>query len=111
MSIINQVQSQQTAKFKVIAAINNLDSSRMIKRLCKHYSHKVDAGWNQNQGYIQFAMGFCDLQAKPEHLTLTCWANSQAELEEIAQCVARHFARFIKQPEMQLTWNSPICET
>ncbi len=103
--IINQVQAQQHTAITAFATITDFDGLRMLKRLCKHFSHKVPAGWNEQQGYIEFAMGFCDMTSGNEQLNLRCGAKTQAELFEIIDCINTHFLRFAKQTDRSLTWN------
>ena len=80
-------------------------AGRMLKRLCKHFSHKIDAGWNNSLGYIEFAMGFCDMKASKNQLDFRCGANSETELKEITDCIDTHFVRFSKRVECSLKWN------
>ncbi|NTS78831.1 DUF2218 domain-containing protein [Catenovulum sp. SM1970] len=71
----------------------------MINRLCKHFSHKINAVWNENQGFIEFEMGFCQLDAQGELLVFQCGAKTESELTEITDCMDSHFIRFAKQAD------------
>jgi len=102
---INQVQAKQSTALTAFATITNFDGLRMLKRLCKHFSHKVPAGWDEHQGYIEFAMGFCDMTTEYQQLNLRCGAKTQTELLEIIDCINTHFLRFATQADRTLTWD------
>ena len=104
MSVVNQVKAEHSSPFQALSSVADIDGERMIKRLCKHFSHKVNAGWNEGLGYIEFAMGFCDMNADKSQLSLRCGANSIEELTEITDCIDSHFVRFAKQRECSLKW-------
>jgi len=105
MSIIKQVQADHERPFLALTAVNDFNGTRMINRLCKHFSHKINAGWNERHGYIEFEMGFCDMKANNNDLSLRCGANSQTDLLEITDCIHSHFLRFAKRTDCFLVWN------
>ncbi len=105
MSVISQVQAEHKSPFMAVASVQHIDGRKMIHRLCKHFSHKIDAGWNDNQGYIEFAMGVCDMSADEQAIHLHCGSGSQAELDEIVDCINVHFQRFAKSFDFTLHWN------
>lgn len=104
MSAIKQVQRDQEGLLLALSTVVDIDGKRMIKRLCRHFSHKVNARWNEGRGYIEFAMGFCDMRGNANQLNFRCGANSEAELREIVDCIEAHFTRFMKQFECSLEW-------
>lgn len=81
----------------------------MINRLCKHFAHKINAGWSDTQGYIEFAMGFCDMNADTSYIQMRCGADSKADLNEIIACINDHFYRFAKTSNACLTWRCLTC--
>lgn len=104
MSVISQLESEKISPFIALSQIDNFDGSRMVNRLCKHFSHKIDAGWNDTQGYIEFAMGFCDMTAGNDFIRMRCGAKTKAELDEIRDCIDAHFNRFSKHSNNILHW-------
>lgn len=105
MSVINQVKAEADSLMLASSTVVDIDGGRMIKRLCKHFSHKIDAGWNESLGYIEFAMGFCDMTGSKDKLDFRCGADSEIELKEITDCISIHFARFSRRVECSLQWN------
>ena len=104
MGVIKQVQAEQGSLLLALSTVVDIDGKRMIKRLCQHFSHKINAGWNESHGYIEFAMGFCDMKGNANQMNFRCGANSEAELKEIIDCIETHFTRFMKQGECSLEW-------
>ncbi|WP_232301256.1 DUF2218 domain-containing protein [Gilvimarinus agarilyticus] len=81
--------------------------ARTLHRLCKHFSHKVTARWQDNTGHVDFAIGECTLTATTEQLQLTCWARSYDELREIEQTLERHIGPMSGQHQQppKLIWH------
>lgn len=86
------------------ARVETVKGSKYIERMCKHFQHKVEAGWDQTSGWVTFAEGSCDLVLQDSALTFVCKANSQAELQDIVDTIDRHFDRFAKAEALTLTW-------
>ncbi|WP_444925951.1 DUF2218 domain-containing protein [Microbulbifer sp. TRSA002] len=105
MSTINKVEAEHDRQFLAFSTVIHIDSERMIRRLCKHFAHKVNAHWSSECGHIEFDMGFCDMNGSGDQLDLCCGANSDAELKEIIDCIDSHFLRFAKGVECSLQWN------
>lgn len=86
------------------ANVPTADAGRLINRLCKHFSHKVEAHWSGETGRVIFAIGECHLNATPQALELSCRSPSQAELEELGQVVASHLVRFAGGEVEAVAW-------
>lgn len=105
MAIIEQFKTKGNKKLIASAVVSDLDSARMIRRLCKHFSHKIDAGWNNSNGYIEFHTGFCEMSIAGRQLNLRCGADSEVELTELVDCIDSHFSRFDKETEQSIKWS------
>ncbi|WP_444997305.1 DUF2218 domain-containing protein [Aliikangiella sp. IMCC44359] len=105
MNITNQFQVEPNSPFLALSTVIDIDASRMIKRLCQHFSHKINVEWSDNNGYIEFEMGVCHLDNDNSQLNFCCGANSEAELIEIVDCIESHFLRFGKKTDASLKWN------
>ncbi|MBL3555832.1 MULTISPECIES: DUF2218 domain-containing protein [Marinobacter] len=76
------------------AVVNTDDAARYLKRLCKHFSHKIEATWSDSQGRLEFDIGRCRLQAATTGLELHCEAPDQQQLDQLGEVVASHLIRF-----------------
>ncbi|WP_445395386.1 DUF2218 domain-containing protein [Zobellella sp. An-6] len=75
-----------------------------IKKLCIHFRHKVEADWQDRQGWVQFAMGRCELNAGAGHLEVRCTAATPADLAAVADTMKSHFDRFAVRDGLVLSW-------
>ncbi|MCG8517532.1 DUF2218 domain-containing protein [Marinobacter sp. CA1] len=88
------------------ALVATADASRYLKRLCRHFSHKVDVTWDDHQGDVAFAMGQCRLEARDEGLSIHCQAGDEAALEQVGQIVAVHLEGFARNETLTVVWTA-----
>lgn len=79
-------------------------ASRLLSRLCKHFSHKITAHWDEHRGDLIFSIGHCQLLADAQGLSLTCTADNTADLLEVQDVMQRHLKGFLAQDELVLVW-------
>lgn len=66
------------------------DPARAIRRLCKHFSHKVQADWDEAQGTVHFPMGMCYFTATAQSLHVRCEAAAPDATDAVANIVETH---------------------
>ncbi|CAA0097135.1 Uncharacterised protein [BD1-7 clade bacterium] len=88
----------------VISSVVIDDPSRALKRMCKHFAHKVSADWDDHEGTVDFAMGRCRMRALDETLRFICSAPSASELREITETIDRHVLHFLKARSAAPIW-------
>ena len=86
------------------ASIETAEGVKYLRRLCKHFSHKVPSSWDDSQGKVSFAMGDCLMLASGRNLTIRCVAGSYADVEEVAETIKSHFDRFTQTDGLVLDW-------
>lgn len=79
--------------------------SKYINKLCKHFTHRVTAEWNEWNGTVHFDIGKCFISATNESLTFLCEANTESELNAILETVKSHFDRFALKDQLVLNWH------
>ncbi len=87
------------------ALIETAEGGKYLRRLCKHFSHKVPASWDNSQGKVSFAMGDCLMSASASTLTVRCVAANNDDVEEVAETIKSHFDRFAKTDGLVLVWH------
>ena len=102
---VQQPQSEDNNVCCKLAVIATVDAGRFIRRLCKHFTHRVPASWDDKKGLIEFAMGRCILQATDDSLSLRCEAANDDDLLEIMQTMKSHFERFAEKDQLCLRWS------
>ncbi|WVM88133.1 DUF2218 domain-containing protein [Halopseudomonas pachastrellae] len=75
------------------AQVSTTHASRYIKRLCKHFAHKVESTWDEQQGVTDFPFGRCVMQADGAQLALHCTADDDTQLERVCWVVTDHLER------------------
>lgn len=88
------------------ACVSTVNPSRLINRLCKHFSHKIDAEWSETDGLLTFSIGECRLNSGSGALTLVCQSPTAEELEELGQVVASHLVRFAGDEVGEVNWQA-----
>ena len=80
---------------------------RYIKRLCKHFAHKVEATYTEKHGRAEFPFGSCEMTAEPGVLILHAEAGDEAALERVQDVTARHLEAFAEGREsLAVTWEA-----
>jgi hypothetical protein len=75
-----------------------------MRQLCKHFGHKVDAAFDDDSGYIQFAFGRCELRASGATLHLTVSADTDENRERMRNVIGSHLERFGRRDDLSVDW-------
>lgn len=86
------------------AIVNTSKASVYLQKMCRHFTHRVPAHWNAQQGKVFFDMGWCFMTATEQALKVRCEARSEAELDDILETLKRHFDRFALKDQLVLNW-------
>jgi len=86
------------------AVIVTAEAERFVRMLCKHFSHKVAADWDGEHGWVEFAMGRCELTAESQQLLVRCHADNESDLNDVAETIKSHFDRFAQKQQLTLNW-------
>lgn len=78
-------------------------ASLYLKKLCRHFSHKVDTTFDDHQGVIHFSFGTCELNADPEQLQLHCQAKGE-DMATLQDVIERHLVRFATRDTLTVNW-------
>lgn len=87
------------------ARVRTENASRYLGQLCKHFSHKVRAQWDETSGTVFFAMGNCSMKAAGDELFLQCEAEEQDALETVKQAIHDHLVRFAWREGLTVEWS------
>ncbi len=86
------------------AQVKTDKAERYLKALCNHFSHKVQATYDENHGSVQFAMGSCEMDANADTLSFAVQAENAEGLEQVKDVVGGHLERFSGADALQVTW-------
>jgi len=84
--------------------IETADPSRLIRRLCKHWSHKFEVNYDDQQGQIALGDTQCTLTAGEGSLTAHLQTENEAKLEQMETVVADHLQRMAGDETFTFVW-------
>lgn len=95
------------------ATVTTPNASLYLKKLCKHFRHKVPAEWDDCQGIAHFPMGTGRFTATADALILHCEAESEDALGTVQWIIDDHLTRFSRQENLLAHWqtSNPGCNT
>lgn len=77
---------------------------KTLKRLCKHFEHKVTVQWDTEDGLIYFEEGICAMSANDKNLSLRCEADSLDDLVAITDTMDRHISGLCRDERFAMKW-------
>lgn len=81
------------------------NASLNLKKLCRHFSHKVETHFDERRGEIHFPFGaMAGLEAVEDRLLLVVQAEDAAGLMKIEQLIADHLVRFASNEALHVSW-------
>ncbi|AHL75671.1 cytochrome B561 [Stutzerimonas stutzeri] len=86
------------------AQIETSNPSRLIRRLCKHWSHKFEVSFDDQQGRIAFGEAQCLLTAGTGSLTAQVQTEDEAQLTRMETVVADHLQRMSADETFNFVW-------
>ncbi|GAA3955828.1 DUF2218 domain-containing protein [Allohahella marinimesophila] len=87
------------------ATVATTSAGLYLKKLCRHFQHKVTVDFGDTTGRIDFKVGTCDLKADSAALKLFCVSSNEEDLEDVKDTMKRHFDRFGEKDELVLGWD------
>ena len=87
------------------AQIVTIEPSRIILRLCKHWGHKFNVSYDEEQGQIDLTdYGSCHMQQVPDGLAFTLHCPDASVLPRLQQVVAEHAQRMARNEHFDFHW-------
>ena len=84
--------------------IQTSDPSRLIRRLCKHWSHKFEVDFDDRHGHIALGETQCSLAAGEHSLTATLQTMDEEQLTRMEAVVADHLQRMSADETFKFVW-------
>src|SRR3546814_14792976 len=89
-----------------ISIIPTRDGSRLIKRLCTHWAHKLQVQFDESQAHVPFdADTRLWLEAGAEALQARLEAPDDARLAQLQGVVADHLHRLARGETLEIAWH------
>lgn len=90
--------------FSAQAQVVTPKAERYLKALCNHFSHKVTATYDNNQGQVQFGFGYCEMEADSNQLNFRIQADDAENFERVKYVVSDHLERFSGDEALKVLW-------
>lgn len=90
--------------FSSTVHIVTTNPGRLIRRLCKHWSHKFEVSFDDQQGSIALGADHCQLTAGEGSLTAQIKSEDQTQLERLETVVADHLQRMSSEETFTFDW-------
>ncbi len=87
------------------AFITSRDPARLMRRLCKHWSHKFPVEFDECRGLVQFPTGTCEFLHEAQLLRVRL-AMAAEGLPRMQQVVAEHLQRMAGDEPLAIQWGT-----
>ena len=86
------------------------DPMRLIRRLCKHWAHKITTKYSDQEGFVDFGdHKTAELYATNGTITIKIKTPTSIDLETIQNVVENHVIRMIPEEEItKIVWELSI---
>ncbi len=75
-----------------------------MKKLCRHFGHKVPVNITDDQGIIEFPFGRCHITTTDQSLHMAINVSREEDLERAQSVVGDHLQRMAPKETLQIHW-------
>lgn len=88
------------------AEIATESGERLIRRLCKHWAHKLEVEYTEREGRVTFEGGSCLMISEPGVLRVAIEALDEENLDTLEGVVAGHLERMAVDETLEIVWEN-----
>ncbi len=86
------------------AQVTTTSAQVYLRKLCRHFAHKVPATLTGDQGIIEFPFGRCRIDTRPEQIGFSIDVAQPGQLATAEQVVTDHLLRMARGDDLFLHW-------
>ena len=86
------------------ALVNTQSAELYLKKLCRHFAHKVPATIAGQSGIIDFPFGRCRLDVKPGSLVMCIELENADDVDKAEKVVSEHLVRMAPKETLTIEW-------
>lgn len=75
-----------------------------LKRLCRHFAHKIPASIDGQQSVLEFPFGMCRIDVDDEQMRIRIEVEDPDNLDRAEKVVADHLIRMANRDEPVVAW-------
>lgn len=84
--------------------IATANANKYLKQLCKHFGHKVDVEFDDENGFAALPPGPCTMRATAQELYIHCQAHDPEKLPMSQSIIETHLVKFAWREEIVFDW-------
>ena len=77
-----------------------------MRKLCKHFRHKIAVQFDEVQARAEFPYGLCLMRADQQALSFECQAQTQEALDQMRAVLDEHLGRFARKEALLIDWQA-----
>lgn len=79
-----------------------------LRRLCRHFSHKIPTSMHGEQGRIEFPFGLCVVDVDEKSMRIRIAIDQASELDRAERVVEDHLLRMANKDDPVVVWHRTI---
>ncbi|BES69130.1 hypothetical protein RE428_01480 [Marinobacter nanhaiticus D15-8W] len=91
---------------KAIANVETASPSINMKKLLRHFSHKIEVQFDDHIGSASFPFGDAYLEAGESVLAIHVKADDEESMTRLQAVIADHLVRFASKETLTIQWES-----
>lgn len=92
------------------AVIETTNGNLYLRKLCKHFAHKVPATFNESQGLIEFPFGSCRIEADNTQVNISIKVEESNQAEFAEKTINDHLLRMAHKEPIAIEWHHESLE-
>jgi len=81
-----------------------------MKRLCRHFAHKIPASIEGQQGTLEFPFGVCRIEVNDDSMHIRIDVDEAENIDKAEKVVADHLVRMANRDEPVVAWERGTSE-
>ena len=98
------VVSTEATGLRARSVVSTQKPSPYLKQLAKHFRHKLEVRFDDDEAVIPFSFGHAQLRAGEGELQLDAFAQTPSDLARVERVVGSHLERFGRRDELVVSW-------
>ena len=88
--------------------IPTAEASNYIRKLCRHFAHKVSVTFTEQEGQVQFLQGQCLMQANAQSLNIYMQSETPEGIPAMRFIIDDHLRRFARFETLSYQWGTEV---
>ena len=86
------------------STVSTIHGTAYLRRLCKHFAHKIPATWDDSEGRIDFPFGVCSIDVDENEMRFSIDVADPGDVERAEEVVGGHLVRMANRDDPVVEW-------